>query len=199
MLRACRLRLCANQSSIPASSSTTDLAPSVSTVKFLHPPVQLHLLRFRVRPSGSCASCPGIPSQKTSAALSNLTLDRNRVYQPCYATSPWIRSEDSQKAYNSGNHRTQRNRSESSVVYSPIQSSKMVLPTVNSGPPEEARTPRKDRCGKVHRAPSHISKTVPPTIHLGPPEGARTPVRIAVARFTEPPATSQRPFHIPST
>ena len=37
-------------------------------------------------------------------------------------------------------------------------------------PPEEARTPRKDRCGKVHRAPSHISKTVPPTIHLGPPD-----------------------------
>ena len=43
-----------------------------------------------------------------------------------------------------------------------------VLDFVKSGPPEEARTPRKDRCGKVHRAPSHISKTVPPTIHLGP-------------------------------
>ena len=151
MLRACRLRLCANQSSIPASSSTTDLAPSVSTVKFLHPPVQLHLLRFRVRPSGSCASCPGIPSQKTSAALSNLTLDRNRVYQPCYATSPWIRSEDSQKAYNSGNHRTQRNRSESSVVYSPIQSSKMVLPTVNSGPPLLAVSPPADRAAMEGR------------------------------------------------
>ena len=43
-------------------------------------------------------------------------------------------------------------------------------PSVDSGlgPPEGARTPRKDRCGKVHRAPSHISKTIPPTIHLGP-------------------------------
>ena len=44
-----------------------------------------------------------------------------------------------------------------------------VLDFVKSGPPEEPRTPRKDRCGKVHRAPSHISKIVPPTIHLGPP------------------------------
>ena len=47
--------------------------------------------------------------------------------------------------------------------------SNTVLSTVKLGPPEGARTPRKDRCGKVHRAPSHISKTIPPTIHLGPP------------------------------
>ena len=44
----------------------------------------------------------------------------------------------------------------------------MVLPIVKSGPPEEARTPREDRCAKDHRDPSHISKMVPPTIHLGP-------------------------------
>ena len=36
-------------------------------------------------------------------------------------------------------------------------------------PPEETRTPGKDRHAKDHRAPNHISKTVPPTVHLGPP------------------------------
>ena len=40
--------------------------------------------------------------------------------------------------------------------------------------PEEARTPRKDRCAKDHRAPSHISKMVPPTIPLGPPSYTRS-------------------------
>ena len=45
------------------------------------------------------------------------------------------------------------------------------FPPTHVSPPEEARTPRKDRCGKVHRAPSHISKMVPPTIHLGPLAG----------------------------
>ena len=44
-----------------------------------------------------------------------------------------------------------------------------VLDFVQSGPPEEARTPRKDRCAKDHRAPSHISNMVPPTTPLGPP------------------------------
>ena len=44
-----------------------------------------------------------------------------------------------------------------------------VLDFVKSSPPEEARTPREDRCAKDHRDPSHISKMVPPTIHLGPP------------------------------
>ena len=67
-----------------------------------------------------------------------------------------------------------------------IHNSKMVLPIVNLGPPEEARTPRKDRCGKVHRAPSHISKTVPPTIHLGPPARHRNPRRLPHAEG-EPP------------
>ena len=37
-----------------------------------------------------------------------------------------------------------------------------------------ARTPRKDRCAKDHRALNHISKMVPPTIHVGPPEKTRT-------------------------
>ena len=48
------------------------------------------------------------------------------------------------------------------------QESASVLDFVQSGPPEEARTPREDRCAKDHRDPSHISKMVPPTIHLGP-------------------------------
>ena len=51
----------------------------------------------------------------------------------------------------------------------PSHNSKMVLSTIHVGGPEEARTPRKDRCAKDHRAPNHISKTVPPTVHLGPP------------------------------
>ena len=42
------------------------------------------------------------------------------------------------------------------------------------GPPGEARTPRKDRGAKDHRAPNHISKTVLSTVHLGPPEKNRT-------------------------
>ena len=41
----------------------------------------------------------------------------------------------------------------------PDHSSKMVLPAVQLSPPEEARTPRKDRYAKNHRAPNHISKT----------------------------------------
>ena len=36
------------------------------------------------------------------------------------------------------------------------------------GPREEARTPRKERRAKDHRAPNHISKTVPPTVHSRP-------------------------------
>ena len=36
----------------------------------------------------------------------------------------------------------------------PIHNSKMVLSTVNLGPPSETRTPRKDRCAKDHNAPS---------------------------------------------
>ena len=51
----------------------------------------------------------------------------------------------------------------------PDHSSKMVLPAVQLSPPEEARTPRKDRYAKNHRAPNHISKTVLSTVHLGPP------------------------------
>ena len=42
-----------------------------------------------------------------------------------------------------------------------------VLDFVQPGPPEEARTPRKDRCAKDHRAPSHISKMVLSTMHVG--------------------------------
>ena len=49
-----------------------------------------------------------------------------------------------------------------------------VLSTVHVSPPEEARTPRKDRCAKDHRAPSHISKMVPPTIPLGPPNWTKS-------------------------
>ena len=60
----------------------------------------------------------------------------------------------------------------------PIHISNMVLPTVKSGPPEEARTPRKDRGTKDHRAPNHISKTVPPTVQLSPPYWTRTGSRI---------------------
>ena len=56
----------------------------------------------------------------------------------------------------------------------PSHISKMVPPTVHLGPPEEARTPREDRCVKDHRDPSHISKMVPPTIHLGPLEKTQT-------------------------
>ena len=50
-------------------------------------------------------------------------------------------------------------------------SHRKVRSSVCSGPPEEARTPREDRCVKDHRDPSHISKMVPPTIHLGPVGG----------------------------
>ena len=50
-----------------------------------------------------------------------------------------------------------------------MSESASVLDFVKPGPPEEARTPREDRCAKDHRDPSHISKMVPPTIHLGPP------------------------------
>ena len=42
------------------------------------------------------------------------------------------------------------------------------------GPREEARTPRKERRAKDHRAPNHISKTVPPTVHSSPPNWDRT-------------------------
>ena len=35
-----------------------------------------------------------------------------------------------------------------------------VLDFVKSGPPKEARTPHKDRCGRDHRAPSHSSRMV---------------------------------------
>ena len=41
-------------------------------------------------------------------------------------------------------------------------------------PPGEARTPRKERGGKDHRAPNHISKMVLSTVKSGPPEGTRT-------------------------
>ena len=44
----------------------------------------------------------------------------------------------------------------------------------DSGPPGEARTPRKDCCAKDHTAPNHISKMVLSTVHFGPPEEART-------------------------
>ena len=57
----------------------------------------------------------------------------------------------------------------------PSHISKIVLSIVKIGPPEEARTPGKDRCAKDHRAPSHISKMVLSTVHFGPPEEARTP------------------------
>ena len=56
----------------------------------------------------------------------------------------------------------------------PNHISKMVLFTVHSSLPDEARTPRKDRYAKDHRAPNHISKTVPPTVHLGPADRDRT-------------------------
>ena len=137
MLRARRLRLHANQSSTPticASSSTTDLAPSFSPIKFLHPPVQLRLLRFRVRPGGSCASCPDIPSRKTSAAPCNLTLDRNRDYLPCYPHHRGLVQRILKRLFWKSPS-AQRNRSEAFGVYSPIHISKMVLPTVNLGPP----------------------------------------------------------------
>ena len=49
----------------------------------------------------------------------------------------------------------------------PSHISKIVPPTIHLGPPEEARTPRKDRCAKDHRAPNHISKMVLSTVHLG--------------------------------
>ena len=51
----------------------------------------------------------------------------------------------------------------------------------------------------THRAPSHISKTVLSTVHFGPPEEARTPRENSGAKITEPPATSQRWFCLPST
>ena len=59
----------------------------------------------------------------------------------------------------------------------PIHISNTVLPTVKSGPPEEARTLRKDRGTKDHRAPNHISKTGPPTVQLSPPNWTRTAVQ----------------------
>ena len=48
----------------------------------------------------------------------------------------------------------------------------LTLPSLGSisSPPEEALTPRDDRCAKDHRAANHISKTVPPN-------GTRTPHR----------------------
>ena len=76
----------------------------------------------------------------------------------------------------------------------PSHISKMVLPIVQLGPPGEARTPRKDRCAKDHRAPSHISKTVLSTVHLGPPEETRTPVRVASPGITGHLATIRRRF-----
>ena len=48
------------------------------------------------------------------------------------------------------------------------------------GPREEARTPRKERRAKDHRAPNHISKMVPPTVHSSPPNWARTPYLLPV-------------------
>ena len=60
------------------------------------------------------------------------------------------------------------------AIYNVTTNSDMALSTVSLGPPEEARTPRKDRCAKAHRGPSHISKTVPPTIHLGPPHWTKS-------------------------
>ena len=53
-------------------------------------------------------------------------------------------------------------------------SQRKVRNSVLSGPPKEARPPRKGRGTKDHRAPNHISKMVLPTVHLGPPAGTRT-------------------------
>ena len=52
------------------------------------------------------------------------------------------------------------------------ETSETLAPQVR--PPEEARTPRKDRGVKDYRAPNHISKTVLSTVHLGPPKRNRT-------------------------
>ena len=48
----------------------------------------------------------------------------------------------------------------------PSHISNVILSIVKVGPPGEARTPRKDRGAKDHRAPNHISKTVLSTVHL---------------------------------
>ena len=63
---------------------------------------------------------------------------------------------------------------------------------VRTPPPDEARTPREDRCAKDHRDPSHISKMVPPTIHSGPPTETRTPREDHDAWGHRPPGHSSK-------
>ena len=54
------------------------------------------------------------------------------------------------------------------------------LTPARARPPEETRTPRRDRDAKDHRAPSHISKTVLPTVHSGPRESRESPLKCRV-------------------
>ena len=49
-----------------------------------------------------------------------------------------------------------------------------VLSTVHVSPLRGARTTRKGRAIKNHRAPNHISKMVPPTVHSGPPNWTKS-------------------------